>query len=88
MNAGKYTMWQQLAITEDSKFLSALEWQHGDKTVQKFIHLWTDEAEMQATVAGINSYYFFETKTWHRLFNVIQLEKFSSANASSLCMKR
>ena len=46
MNAGKYAMWQQLAITEDPNFLSAVEWQCDDKTVQKFIHLWKDEAEM------------------------------------------
>ena len=60
MNAGKYAMWQQLAITEGQKFPSAIEWQRGDKTVQKFIHLQTDE--MQATVAGMNTYYFIETK--------------------------
>ena len=46
MNAGMYAMWQQLAITEDQKYPSAIEWQCGDKTVQKFIHLRKDEAEI------------------------------------------
>ena len=51
----QYAIWQQLAITEDQRFFSTVEWQRGDNNAEKysFIHR---RMLYNATVAWINSY--------------------------------